>query len=213
MAFEYLWHGLHWRRRLASPSIRITSAACRGMVQPTLFLSRSARRITAGKGAAARAFGAGAVLSGRGRSGGNPRRGSPTGVLCYRHTHFPPEYRGAFFLLTDLWPDLLLLPLEAAGASYTGKPRVFLQSVGDTVFGARPALRWIPGQRRPTSHSRPGTRGAVYRIRHTTGFKSRELTKLNQNRVRFDWHDGWARNLLDKSIADDAFERLQALKS
>src|SRR5262249_22724215 len=25
-------------------------------------------------------------------------RGSPTGVVCYRHVRFPPEYRGGFFV-------------------------------------------------------------------------------------------------------------------
>ena len=61
-------------------------------------------------------------------------RGSPTGVACYRHRQFPEKYRGGLFLADWTFGRIYFVPLERDGSSYTGKPRVFLQSVGDNGF-------------------------------------------------------------------------------
>jgi putative heme-binding domain-containing protein len=94
-------------------------------------------------------------------------RGSPTGVVCYKHTHFPTEYRGGFFLGDWTFGRIYFLALERKGASYAGKSRVFLQSVGDNGF-APTALAVHPqtGELFVSIGGR-GTRGAVYRIRYT----------------------------------------------
>jgi putative membrane-bound dehydrogenase-like protein len=96
-------------------------------------------------------------------------RGSPTGVVCYRHARFPAEYRGGFFLADWTFGRIYFLPLERAGKSYRGTPQVFLQSVGDNGF-APTALAVHPktGDLFVSIGGR-GTRGAVYRIHYAKG--------------------------------------------
>ena len=43
-------------------------------------------------------------------------RGSPTGVACYRHTHFPEHYRGGFFLADWTFGKIQFVPLERSTA-------------------------------------------------------------------------------------------------
>jgi putative membrane-bound dehydrogenase-like protein len=117
-------------------------------------------------------------------------RGSPTGVVCYRHAQFPTEYRGGFFLGDWTFGRIYFLPLERRGASYSGKPRVFLQSVGDNGF-APTALAVHPqtGELFVSIGGR-GTRGAVYRIRYVKPsgpIDQREVARL-QPKPRS--HDG-----------------------
>jgi putative membrane-bound dehydrogenase-like protein len=44
-------------------------------------------------------------------------RGSPTGVVCYRHVQFPEEYRGGFFLLDWTFGRVYFLRLTRSGAT------------------------------------------------------------------------------------------------
>ena len=46
-------------------------------------------------------------------------RGSPTGVVCYRHTQFPATYRGGMFLLDWTFGRVYFVSLERAGSTYT----------------------------------------------------------------------------------------------
>src|SRR5262249_37008382 len=61
-------------------------------------------------------------------------RGSPTGGVCSRPTQFPERYRGGLFLLDWTFGRIYFLPLRRDGASYTARPEVFLQAVGDNGF-------------------------------------------------------------------------------
>ena len=52
-------------------------------------------------------------------------RGSPTGVVAYRHHRFPARYQHGLFLLDWTFGRVWLLPLEAADRSWPGKRRHF----------------------------------------------------------------------------------------
>jgi putative heme-binding domain-containing protein len=141
-------------------------------------------------------------------------RGSPTGVVCYKHAQFPPEYRGGFFLADWTFGRIYFVPLERSGASYTARPRVFLQSVGDNGF-APTALAVHPktGELFVSIGGR-GTRGAVYRIRYAKSDRPidpAEVAKWQPKPRSLDWHDGLGKELLARATGENAAARLQAL--
>src|SRR5947208_4858785 len=55
-------------------------------------------------------------------------RGSPTGVVCYRHKQFPAKYRGGLFLGEWTFGRVYYAVLTPAGSSYTAKVETFLQA-------------------------------------------------------------------------------------
>jgi glucose/arabinose dehydrogenase len=67
-------------------------------------------------------------------------RGSPTGVVCYRHTQFPPPYHGGLFLLDWTFGRVYFVALEHSGSSYVCKKQVFLEAVGDNGFAPTAAV-------------------------------------------------------------------------
>jgi len=48
-------------------------------------------------------------------------RGSPTGVTCYQHQQFPPQYHGAMFLADWTFGRVYAVSLKQSGSSYGGK--------------------------------------------------------------------------------------------
>jgi putative heme-binding domain-containing protein len=93
-------------------------------------------------------------------------RGSPTGVVCYRHTHFPKKFHGGFFLADWTFGKVWYVPLTRAGTSYTGKPEVFLEATTENGFAPTGmAVHPESGELFIATGGR-GTRGAVYRISH-----------------------------------------------
>lgn len=91
-------------------------------------------------------------------------RGSPTGVVCYRHTHFPEDYRGGFFLADWTFGRIDFVPLEAEGSTYTGEAEVFAEAVGTSGFAPTGlAIHPKTGELFVSIGGR-GTRGGVYRI-------------------------------------------------
>jgi putative heme-binding domain-containing protein len=92
-------------------------------------------------------------------------RGSPTGVVCYRHWQFPERYRGGLFVADWTFGRIYFVPLAPHGCSYGGRPEVFLEPTGqegfaptDLAVGRDGELFVCIGGRR--------TRGSVYRIRY-----------------------------------------------
>jgi putative heme-binding domain-containing protein len=92
-------------------------------------------------------------------------RGSPTGVVCYRHYQFPKRFWGGVFALDWTFGKIWFLPLEPDGSSYKTKPEVFLEPIGDNGFAPTDACVAPDGSLFVSIGGR-GTRGAVYRIEY-----------------------------------------------
>lgn len=95
-------------------------------------------------------------------------RGSPTGVLCYKGTHFPETYQGALFLLDWTFGRILACKLQPKYSSFKTNADVFLEPNGNSGF-APTALDMNPltGELFVCIGGR-GTKGSVFRIRHKT---------------------------------------------
>ena len=92
-------------------------------------------------------------------------RGSPTGVVCYRHYQFPKRYHGGVFALDWTFGKIWFVPSETDGSSYKTKPEVFLEPIGDNGFAPTDACVAPDGSLFVSIGGR-GTRGAVYRIEY-----------------------------------------------
>jgi putative membrane-bound dehydrogenase-like protein len=92
-------------------------------------------------------------------------RGSPTGVVCYRHDQFPEHYRGGLFALDWTFGKVYFFPLTADGSSYRTQPEVFLEAVGTSGFDPTDIAVAPDGSLFICMGGR-GTRGAVYRVEY-----------------------------------------------
>lgn len=90
-------------------------------------------------------------------------RGSPTGVVCYRHTRFPERYRGGLFLADWTFGKVYFLPLRPTPEAYQTRPEVFLEPIGGEGF-APTDLCVAPDGALLVSIGGRKTQGAVYRI-------------------------------------------------
>lgn len=140
-------------------------------------------------------------------------RGSPTGVVCYRHEQFPAAYRGGVFLADWTFGRIWFLDLKRSGASYMAEKRLFLEATGENGF-APTALAVHPttGDLFVSIGGR-GTRGAVYRIRHMAGFaalpKGARLQPVAPRKL--DWETDSKTTLLRMATAKNARERWRGL--
>jgi len=91
-------------------------------------------------------------------------RGSPTGLVCYRHTQFPPEYQGAIFAEDWTYGRVMCLKPRPSGATWSATSDVFMSGVGGYGF-APTDLEVGPDGSLYVSVGGRGTRGAVYRVR------------------------------------------------
>jgi putative heme-binding domain-containing protein len=142
-------------------------------------------------------------------------RGSPTGVVCYKHTQFPPRYRGGLFLLDWTFGVVHFVTLERDGSTYRGKPEAFLRATGDNGFApTAAAVHPLTGDLYISIGGR-GTRGAVYRIRYRAGLagvKPTEIAKLQPAPRSLSWHAGLAEKLLRDAISDVPHGRRRSLE-
>jgi putative membrane-bound dehydrogenase-like protein len=92
-------------------------------------------------------------------------RGSPTGVVCYRHDQFPEHYRGGLFALDWTFGKVYFFPLEPVGSSYRTQPEVFLEAVGTSGFDPTDVVVAPDGSLFICQGGR-GTRGAVYHVEY-----------------------------------------------
>ncbi len=92
-------------------------------------------------------------------------RGSPTGVVCYRHDQFPEHYRGGVFACDWTFGKIYFCPLTPDGATYRTKPEVFLEAVGSSGFDPTDIVVAPDGSLFVSIGGRK-TRGAVYRIEY-----------------------------------------------
>ena len=95
-------------------------------------------------------------------------RGSPTGVLCYKGTHFPPKYQGALFILDWTFGRILTCELQPKDSSYSTNAEVFLEPKGSSGFAPTAVdMNPITGELFICIGGR-GTKGSVFRIKHKT---------------------------------------------
>lgn len=90
-------------------------------------------------------------------------RGSPTGVVCYRHRQFPKQFQNAVFVLDWTFGRVLALPLNRDGASWKTEPVVFMTGIGQHGFAPTDAAIGKDGSLFVSVGGR-GTRGGVYRV-------------------------------------------------
>jgi putative heme-binding domain-containing protein len=92
-------------------------------------------------------------------------RGSPTGVVCYRHDQFPDHYRGGIFACDWTFGKVYFCSLTPAGASYETKPEVFLEAVGANGFDPTDIVVAPDGSLFISMGGRK-TRGSVFRVEY-----------------------------------------------
>ena len=92
-------------------------------------------------------------------------RGSPTGVVCYRHQQFPKKYQDALFVLDWTYGRVMALPLTPDGNIYKSEPENFITAIGQHGFAPTDAAVGPDGSLFISVGGR-GTRGSVYRIRY-----------------------------------------------
>ncbi len=90
-------------------------------------------------------------------------RGSPTGIVCYRHTGFPESRHDAVFSLDWTFGRIMAVGLQAQGAVLTGAAEDFLTARGQFGFAATD-VDVTPAGDLVVSVGGRGTRGGVYRI-------------------------------------------------
>jgi putative heme-binding domain-containing protein len=137
-------------------------------------------------------------------------RGSPTGVVCYRHTQFPPRYRGGLFLLDWTFGRVYFVRLERRGSSYVGHAEVFLQAVGDNGFAPTAAAVHPQTGDLYVSIGGRGTRGAVYRIRYPKGLAGASAAPCLPPRA-LEWRPGSAAEIVRRATGADLAERRRAV--
>jgi putative membrane-bound dehydrogenase-like protein len=93
-------------------------------------------------------------------------RGSPTGVVCYRHQQFTPHYHNGLFLLDWTFGRVWFAPLEPQDSSYRADPELFLEPIGEAGFAPTDGAVAPDGSLLLSIGGRK-TRGAVYRITST----------------------------------------------
>src|SRR5262249_30833885 len=93
-------------------------------------------------------------------------RGSPTGVVCYKHGQFPERYRGGLFLLDWTFGQVHFVRLDRAGSGYRGTAEVFLKATGEDGFAPTAAAGQSVTRDLSISIGGPGTRAAGRRGRH-----------------------------------------------
>lgn len=97
-------------------------------------------------------------------------RGSPTGVVCYRHAQFPEKYRGGLFLCDWTFGRVHFIGIHFEGDIRIAlRPSVFLSSVGANGFAPTAIVMHPRTGDVFISTGGRGTRGAVYRIRYPQG--------------------------------------------
>jgi putative membrane-bound dehydrogenase-like protein len=90
-------------------------------------------------------------------------RGSPTGMVCYRHTQFPEAYRHAVFILDWTYGRVWCLKLSPSGETWSAKPELFMTGVEGHGFAPTDCDVGPDGCLYVSVGGR-GTRGAVYRV-------------------------------------------------
>ncbi|MFN0195975.1 MAG: PVC-type heme-binding CxxCH protein [Planctomycetaceae bacterium] len=98
----------------------------------------------------------------------NCGRGSPTGVICYRHRQFPERYQNAVFALDWTYGRVLVVSADDVGKPMTVEPELFMSASGDYGF-APTDIEVAPDGSLYVSVGGRGLRGSVYRVTYDKG--------------------------------------------
>lgn len=109
-------------------------------------------------------------------------RGSPTGLVVYRHRQFPAAYRGGVFSACWTFGRVYHLPLARAGASVESRRTVFLETTGDVGFAPCDLAVGPEGDLFVAIGGR-GTRGGVFRVRYRGGVPLAPIAGSELDRV------------------------------
>ncbi|HEV3025089.1 MAG TPA: hypothetical protein VGX76_21610, partial [Pirellulales bacterium] len=93
-------------------------------------------------------------------------RGSPTGVVVYRHHQFPERYRGGVFAACWTLGRVYYFPLDPSGATCASKLEIFMETTGDVGFAPCDLAVGPQGELFVAIGGRQ-TRGSVFRVRST----------------------------------------------
>lgn len=93
-------------------------------------------------------------------------RGSPTGVVNYRHRQFPKKYHDALFVLDWTFGRVMAVPLKRSGSTWSTEPISFMTGVGQFGFAPTDAEVGPDGSLYISVGGR-GTRGTVFRVTYT----------------------------------------------
>ncbi len=94
-------------------------------------------------------------------------RGSPTGVVAYRHRSFPVHYRGGVFSACWTLGRVYYFPLEASDATCKSRLEIFMQTTGDVGFAPVDLAVGPQGDLFVAIGGRH-TRGGVFRVRYNS---------------------------------------------
>jgi putative heme-binding domain-containing protein len=97
-------------------------------------------------------------------------RGSPTGVVCYKHKQFPKAYRGGLFLC-DWTFGRIYFAHAPESTLVRQRPSIFLSTTGASGFAPTGAVVHPETGDLFVCTGGRGTRGAVYRIRFPKGIE------------------------------------------
>lgn len=139
-------------------------------------------------------------------------RGSPTGVVCYRHTQFPAEYQGAMFLCDWTFGKVHFATLQPKGASYVARTSVFLEALGDNGFAPTAALVHPQTGDLFIAIGGRGTRGAVYRVRYEPGARQ-AAQPLAGKTTTLDWQPELHATAVALAASKTGAERMWALQT
>ena len=92
-------------------------------------------------------------------------RGSPTGLVVYRHRAFPERYRNGVFSACWTFGKIYFFPLTRSGSTYTSKMELFMQTTGDVGFAPTDMVVGPDGDLFIAIGGR-GTRGSVFRVHY-----------------------------------------------
>jgi putative heme-binding domain-containing protein len=134
-------------------------------------------------------------------------RGSPTGVVCYRHQQFPEEYRDGFFLLEWTFGVIHFARVRGTWAETSD----FLRAEAGHGFAPTAAAVHPNTGDLYVSTGGRGTCGAVYRIRHEAGFRTlpagAKLATPQREARSKTFHSRWSRGMGDPENLFNSFAR------
>lgn len=92
-------------------------------------------------------------------------RGSPTGLVVYRHNRFPQRYREGVYSICWTLGRIYFHHLKRHGGSYQGEMEIFMQTTGNVGF-APVDLAVSPQGDLFVAIGGRGTKGSVFRVRY-----------------------------------------------